>query len=60
MFTSINLNYNNLKKFFSVLSEFANIIHKPNNLEARLLEYGKPIVKTNALRTGIKYFVDKS
>lgn len=60
VFTSINLNYNNLKKFFSVLSEFANIIHKPNNLESRLLEYGKPIVKTNALRTGIKYFVDKS
>ena len=60
VFSSINLNYNNLKKFFSVLSEFANIIHKPNGLEARLLEYGKLIVKTNALRTGIKYFVDKS
>lgn len=59
VFTSINLNYNNLKRFFSFLNEFGSIIHNHNNFESRLLEYGNPIVKSNALKTGIRYFADK-
>lgn len=57
IFTKINLSYRDLKKVFSIMSEFAFIITKPHNFESKIFEYGKPIIKQNALQTGIKYFI---
>lgn len=55
--SSVNLAYRDFKKLFSMLNEFAHIMKSSAQMESRLLEYGKPIIKQNALKTGIKYFV---
>ena len=60
VFSKLNLSYRNLKKLFSVISEFACLITKPSHFEAKIIEFGKPIIKQNAFRTGIKYFVSSS
>ena len=57
VFTNLNLSNTDLRKLLSILSEFATIEKSSANIEAKLLEYGKPIVKQNAFKTGIKYFV---
>ena len=44
------------KKFYSLISEFANIVNCSNNFENKLIEYGKVIFKNNAIEKGIKYF----
>lgn len=56
IFTDLNLSYTSFRKLFSIVNEFSFLIRKNNNLESKLLEYGKPIIKQNALKTGIKYF----
>ena len=43
VFYSLNLNYKNFKKLFSFLSEFAIIVRRSSNFEAKLFEYGKAI-----------------
>ena len=55
-FSKMNLSYKYFKKLFSCLSEFGDIVKQSNNFEAKLLEYGKVIIKKNAFKTGIKYF----
>ena len=57
IFSKLNLSYRSFKKLFSILSEFATAVSKPYHLEAKIIEFGKPIIKQNALKTGIKYFV---
>lgn len=57
IFCNLNLNYKNLSKLFSIISEFSTIVRQSNSFEARIFEYGRPIIKRNALQTGIKYFV---
>jgi len=52
----LNLSYLNFKKLFSIFSEFAFCMKTPFRFDAKLIEYGKPIIKQNALITGIKYF----
>lgn len=51
--------YNNKvypKAIFSILSEFAKHVHVSPSFENKLYEYGKVVIKHNALNTGIKYF----
>lgn len=54
--SDLNLSYINFRKLFSVLSEFANIVKDSDEFVLKLMEYGNPIIKQNALKTGIKYF----
>lgn len=42
--------------FCSSLSEFSRSIRNPSSYESKLKEYGTIIVRTNAIRTGLKYF----
>lgn len=56
IFSNLNLSYNYFRKLFSILSEFGYLISDSDKFEPKLLEYGKPIIKQNAIRTGIKYF----
>lgn len=44
------------KTFISYVSEFSNKLNCNRNFDAKLKEYGKIIIKKNALQTGIKYF----
>lgn len=55
--SDLNLSYMNFRKLFSIFSEFSNIVKNCDDFSLRLLEYGRPIIKKNALKTGIKYFV---
>ena len=54
---NLNLTYKNFRKLFSVLSEFSHIVKSPEKLEPKILEYGRLIIRQNAIKTGIKYFV---
>jgi adapter protein MecA 1/2 len=45
-----------LKKFCSVITEFASYIANPTIFENRIYEYGKDVIKKDALKTGVKYF----
>ena len=56
---NINIDDIALKNFYSIASEFLLPVHYSNNFESKLLEYGKLIIKGNAILTGIKYFVNK-
>ena len=44
------------KTFISYISEFSSKLNCNKNFDAKLKEYGKIIIKKNALQTGIKYF----
>ena len=57
IFSDLNFSYNSFKRLFSTLSEFGCLVHDCNKFEPKLIEYGKPIIKQNAIKTGIKYFV---
>lgn len=48
-----------LKNFYSIASEFLIPVHYSNVFESKLLEYGKLVIKGNAIITGIKYFSQK-
>ena len=54
--SNINITYPNLKNFYSAISEFGKSIHFSNSFQNKLLEYGKVIMRKNAITTGIKYF----
>lgn len=53
----INLSYPNLKKLFSCITEFATFVNHSEVFLSKLSESGKLIMKHNAIREGIKYFV---
>ena len=44
------------KSFFSQIIEYASPIHHTNLLKGKIEEYGKPIMKSNAINTCLKYF----
>ena len=56
-----NISINNiaLNNFYSIASEFLLPVHYSNIFENKLLEYGKTVIKGNAILTGIKYFANK-
>lgn len=55
-FSSINLNYTDLKKLFSAITEFATYITNTDLFKRKLLENGKIIMKNNAIKTAMAYF----
>lgn len=54
----VNRNYKNINLLYSTLSEFGKLLSFSNSFESKLLEHGEVIIKKNAIRTGIKFFVD--
>ena len=47
----------NISLFYTSISEFAKLISSSENFESKLIERGKVIIKHNAIKNGIKYFV---
>lgn len=60
MVKNINLAYNSAKIFYHIASEFSTPLSFSNSFENKLIEYGKPIIKRNAIVVGIKYFSSKT
>ena len=56
VFTNINVDFKNIKLFYTSISEFSNLVSNSITLKSKLDEYGKIIFKTNAIKNGIKYF----
>lgn len=54
---NINIKYKYINSFYSLASEFGKLISATENFENKLIEYGKIIIKKNAIDIGIKYFV---
>lgn len=54
--TNIHINNNLLKSFCSSITEFARFVNVANLFESKLLEYGKVVMKDNAIETCIKHF----
>ena len=53
-----NINKNDsIPMFYTSISEFAKLISSSKNFESKLVERGKVIIKHNAIKNGIKYFV---
>ena len=53
-----NINKNDsIPMFYTSISEFAKLISSSKNFESKLIERGKVIIKHNAIKNGIKYFV---
>lgn len=57
---NINLSYGFAKLFYHTASEFSTPLSFSNSFENKLIEYGKPIIKRNAITIGIKYFSSKT
>ena len=55
----INLDYDLVNYFSSLASEFSTHLTYSPIFENKLVEYGKPIMKRNAIITGIKYFGER-
>lgn len=55
--SNINANYEQINVFYSTISEFATLISHSETFKTKLFEHGKPLMKKNAIETGIKYFV---
>ena len=56
IFTNIKANTNLLKSFCSSITEFAQFVDNASLFESKLLEYGKLVIKNNAISTFIKHF----
>lgn len=56
IFSDINIEYPKLNGVYACISEFAKSVTHPENFEHKLLEYGKPIMKRNAIKRSIEYF----
>ena len=54
----ININFDDFKRFFSCISEFAFQIKNSEIFECKLQENGKLIMKHNAISTSLKYFAN--
>ena len=52
----INFTNKNIKKLLNMICEFSSIVKNELHIESKLLEFGKPIIKQNALKSGMKYF----
>ena len=58
IFTNINIEFTYTNLFYTSISEFSNLISNSLALKSKLIEHGNPIFKTNAIKYGIKYFVN--
>lgn len=56
VFSNINLSDYNLKKVFSLITEFATYVSNTSLFKSILAENGKLLMKNNAIKTSIEYF----
>lgn len=56
-----NISQSNISivNFYTYISEFAELIHMPNLMQTKLLEYGTIVMKKNAIINCIKHFQKK-
>ena len=54
--SDINTNHQKINGFYATISEFAKIVNHSDGFENKLLEYGKPIMKRNAIKRTLEYF----
>lgn len=54
--SDINEKNTSIKGLFAIISEFAKCINHSEDFESKLVEYGKPIMKRNAIKRCTKYF----
>lgn len=52
----LNTSKYKFRTILSVFSEFGKIVNASPSFENKLIEYGKVVIKHNALLTGVKYF----
>lgn len=57
IFSNINTNFKYTNLFYTSISEFSNLVSNSFIVKSKLMEHGKTIFKTNAIKNGIKYFV---
>lgn len=57
-FSNINLNYIDLKKLFSGITEFATYISNTDLTKRKLTENANIIMRNNAIKTAMQYFVE--
>lgn len=53
---NINIQYEYAKQFYSLISEFSIPLNYSNVFENKLIEYGKTIIKKDAISLSIQYF----
>ncbi len=58
VFTNIHIEFPYTNLFYTSISEFSNLISNSLVFKSKLEEHGNVIFKTNAIRYGIKYFVN--
>ena len=58
-FSGINLYSKVLDFLYPVITEFAHIIDVPELFEKQITEYGKIVIKDDALLVGTTYFTEK-
>lgn len=56
VFTNINLSHSNLKKVFSLITEFGSYVSDTSLFKSILAENGKVLMRNNAIKTSIQYF----
>ena len=54
--SDININHPNIRGFSAAISEFAKAVNHAIDFESKLFEYGKPLMKRNAIKRCIHYF----
>lgn len=56
IFTAIDAQYQDLKFISPIISEFAHFVNHAELFERKVLEYGKPIIRKNAIATAMMHF----
>ncbi len=54
----VNIQYENISLFYSILSEFGKLLSFSEDFETKLLEHGNIIIKKNAIDIGINFFTN--
>ena len=56
MLNDFNFSMDFTKIFFNTIIEYASLVHNTNLFKGKIQEYGKSIIKNNALNVCLKYF----
>ena len=56
VFSNLNIDFKFISLFYNSISEFAKLVSNSSTFSSRLIEYGRPVFKGNAIKCGINYF----
>ena len=54
--SSIDIEHQNLKKLYTIITEFASYVDNSEIFSRKLVESGKVVIKNNAIKTCVKFF----